>query len=70
MFGKILQKAIESGIISPVKNSTPTPVDVSVEAMKKKTLTKGTSVSYSGIKTTSRGLLTDAKLEKKTLLGS
>ena len=69
MFGKILQKAIESGIISPVKNSTPTPVDVSAEGMKKKTLTRGTNVSYSGIKTSSQGLLTGAKTEKKTLLG-
>jgi hypothetical protein len=70
MFGKAIQLAVQMGIVSPVKNSTPTPVDVSAEAMKKKTLTKGTSVSYSGIKTTSKGLLTDAKLEKKTLLGS
>jgi hypothetical protein len=71
MFGKAIQLAVQMGIVSPVKTttSTPTPVDVSVEGMKKKTLTKGTSVSYSGIKTSSKGLLTDAKLEKKTLLG-
>ena len=71
-FGKIIQKAIESGIISPVKTTTSIPmsVDVSSEGMKKKTLTRGTNVSYSGIRTTSKGLLTDVKLEKKTLLGS
>ena len=70
MFGKILQKAIQSGIISPVKNSTPTPVDVSAEGMKKKNLVKGTGVTYSGVRTSSRGLLSDVKLEKKTLLGA
>ena len=71
MLGKIIQKAVEMGIVSPVKTttSTPTPVDVSAEGMKKKTLARGTNVSYSGIRTTSKGLLTDAKLEKKTLLG-
>ena len=52
-----------------ITRSTPTPVDVSVEGMKKKTLTRGTNVSYSGIKTSSQGLLTGAKTEKKTLLG-
>jgi len=71
MLGKIIQKAVEMEIVSPVKTttSTPTPVDVSAEGMKKKTLARGTNVSYSGIRTTSKGLLTDAKLEKKTLLG-
>jgi hypothetical protein len=52
-----------------ITRSTPTPVDVSAEGMKKKTLTRGTNVSYSGIKTSSQGLLTGAKTEKKTLLG-
>ena len=52
-----------------ITRSTPTPVDVSAEGMKKKTLTRGTNVSYSGIRTTSKGLLTGAKTEKKTLLG-
>ena len=47
----------------------PTPVDVSAEGMKKKTLAKGTGVTYSGIKTSSQGLLTGAITEKKTLLG-
>ena len=52
-----------------IPRSQPTPVDVSAEGMKKKTLTRGTNVSYSGIKTSSQGLLTGAKTEKKTLLG-
>ena len=51
--------------------SIPMAVDVSAEGMKKKskTLTKGTGVSYSGIKTSSQGLLAGANVEKKTLLG-
>ena len=49
--------------------STPISVDVSATGMKKKTLTKGTGVSYSGIKTSSQGLLVGANTEKKTLLG-
>ena len=51
--------------------SQPTPVDVSSEGMKKKskTLARGTGVTYSGVRTTSQGLLTGAKTEKKTLLG-
>ena len=51
--------------------SSPTPVDVSAEGMRKKskTLTRGTGVTYSGVKTSSQGLLTGAKTEKKTLLG-
>ena len=49
--------------------SQPTPVDVSAAGMKKKTLSKGTGVTYSGIKTSSQGLLVGAKTEKKTLLG-
>ena len=55
-----------------LSKSTPMAVDVSAEGMKKKskTLTKGTGVSYSGIKTSSQGLLTGAKTEKKTLLGA
>jgi hypothetical protein len=50
------------------KSST---VDVSAEGMKKqsKTLARGTGVTYSGIRTSSQGLLTGAKTEKKTLLG-
>ena len=51
-----------------ITRSTPMAVDVSSEGMKKK-LTRGTNVSYSGIKTSSQGLLTGAKTEKKTLLG-
>jgi hypothetical protein len=51
--------------------STPMSVDVSAEGMKKKskTLARGTGVTYSGVKTSSQGLLTGAKTEKKTLLG-
>ena len=51
--------------------SIPMAVDVSAEGMRKKskTLTKGTGVSYSGIKTSSQGLLVGANVEKKTLLG-
>ena len=51
--------------------SIPMAVDVSAEGMRKKskTLTKGTGVSYSGIKTSSQGLLVGANTEKKTLLG-
>ena len=54
-----------------IPRSQPTPVDVSAEGMKKKskTLTKGTGVTYSGIKTSSQGLLVGANTEKKTLLG-
>jgi hypothetical protein len=49
----------------------PTPVDVSAEGMRKKskTLARGTGVTYSGVRTSSQGLLTGAKTEKKTLLG-
>ena len=53
----------------PITLSTPMAVDVSATGMKKKTLTKGTGVSYSGIKTSSQGLLVGANVEKKTLLG-
>jgi hypothetical protein len=49
--------------------STPMAVDVSAEGMKKKTLARGTGVTYSGVKTSSQGLLTGARTEKKTLLG-
>ena len=50
--------------------STPMSVDVSAEGMKKTSKAlKGTTVSYSGIRTSSQGLLTGAKTEKKTLLG-
>lgn len=51
--------------------STPMPVDVSAEGMKKKskTLARGTGITYSGVRTSSQGLLTGAITEKKTLLG-
>jgi len=62
---------MESQGLRNIQISKPMAVDVSAEGMKKKskTLTKGTGVSYSGIKTSSQGLLTGAKTEKKTLLG-
>ena len=52
-----------------ITRSTPMAVDVSAEGMKKKTLSRGTGVTYSGVRTSSQGLLTGAKTEKKTLLG-
>ena len=54
-----------------LSKSTPMAVDVSAEGMRKKskTLTRGTGVTYSGVRTSSQGLLTGAKTEKKTLLG-
>jgi hypothetical protein len=71
MFSKAIQLAVSIGAIKPVTKSTPMSVDVSAEGMKKKskTLARGTGVTYSGIRTTSQGLLTGAKTEKKTLLG-
>jgi hypothetical protein len=69
-FSKMIRVAELVGAVKAVK-STPTPVDVSADGMKKKskTLARGTGVTYSGIRTTSQGLLTGAKTEKKTLLG-
>ena len=67
-FGKLVAQAMQMGMIK-VANSTPEIHDVTVEGIKKK-FDRGTNVSYSGIKTSSKGLLTDVKLEKKTLLGS
>jgi hypothetical protein len=78
--GKMVVRFIKSpevqAMIKPVTKSTPTPVDVSaagmaMEARKTKTLkgARGTGVTYSGVKTSSQGLLTGAKTEKKTLLG-
>ena len=69
--GKMVVRLVEQNpqLFKRVVTSTPTPVDVSAAGMKKKNLTKGTGVTYSGIKTSSQGLLTGAKTEKKTLLG-
>ena len=69
--GKMVVRLVEQNpqLFKRVVTSTPTPVDVSAEGMKKKTLTKGSGVTYSGVKTSSQGLLTGAKTEKKTLLG-
>ena len=66
---RILKSPEGQKIFKPVVTSTPSPVDVSAAGMKKKNLSKGTGVTYSGIKTSSQGLLTGAKTEKKTLLG-
>ena len=62
---------LESQGLRNIQISKPSLVDVSVEGMKKKskTLTRGTGVTYSGVRTSSQGLLTGAKTEKKTLLG-
>ena len=56
--------------------SIPMAVDVSaagmaMEARKTKTLkgSRGSGVTYSGVKTSSQGLLTGVNTEKKTLLG-
>ena len=69
--GKMVVRLVEQNpqLFKPVTKSTPTPVDVSAAGMKKKNLSKGTGVTYSGIRTSSQGLLTGAKTEKKTLLG-
>jgi hypothetical protein len=69
MFKKAIQLAVSMGVVKPVTSSSPMAVDVSAEGMKKKNLPKGTGVTYSGIRTSSQGLLTGAKTEKKTLLG-
>jgi hypothetical protein len=67
---RILKSPEGQKIFKPVTTSTPTPVDVSAEGMKKKNLPRGTGVTYSGIKTSSQGLLVGANTEKKSLLGS
>ena len=60
---------LESQGLRNIQISKPMPVDVSAEGMKKKTLARGTGVTYSGVRTSSQGLLTGAITEKKTLLG-
>jgi hypothetical protein len=66
-FAKMTMGQIPIG--GTIAKSVATPVDVSAEGMKKKNLPRGTGVTYSGVRTTSKGLLTDVKTEKKTLLG-
>jgi hypothetical protein len=66
-FAGMVTKQIPIG--GTIAKSVATPVDVSAEGMKKKNLPRGTGVTYSGVKTSSQGLLTGAKTEKKTLLG-
>ena len=73
-FGKMISRFVQSPegqkIFKPVTKSTPMAVDVSADGMRKKSKAlKGTGVTYSGIRTSSQGLLTGAKTEKKTLLG-
>ncbi len=63
-FAGMVTKQIPIG--GTIAKGIATPVDVTV---KKKTLTRGTSVSYSKIKTSADGLLTNPTIEKKTLLG-
>ena len=60
---------MESQGLRNIQISKPMAVDVSAQAMKKKNLAKGTGVTYSGVRTSSQGLLTGARTEKKTLLG-
>jgi len=62
---------LESQGLRNIQISKPSLVDVTAEGMKKKskTLTRGTGVTYSGVKTSSQGLLTGARTDKKTLLG-
>ena len=68
-FAKMTMRQMPIG--GTLSKSTPMAVDVTAEGMKKKskTLTRGTGVTYSGVKTSSQGLLTGANTEKKTLLG-
>ena len=66
---ELINRPDVAAAIKKATTSTPTPVDVSAEGMKKKNLARGTGVTYSGVRTSSRGLLSDVKLEKKTLLG-
>ena len=67
---KVVPEATEK-VYRAFSNTTSTPmsVDVTAEGMKKKNLPRGTGVTYSGVRTSSQGLLTGAKTEKKTLLG-
>jgi hypothetical protein len=65
-FFKGINTAISLGIIKAVTPSEPVVVDV---IAKKKTLTKGTGVTYSNIKTSPDGLLNQTEVQKKTLLG-
>jgi hypothetical protein len=60
---------MESQGLRNIQISKPSLVDVTSEGMKKKNLPRGTGVTYSGVRTSSQGLLTGARTEKKTLLG-
>ena len=63
-FAGMVTKQIPIG--GTIAKSVATPVDVTV---KKKTLTRGTGVTYSNIKTSPEGLLNQTNVQKKTLLG-
>jgi hypothetical protein len=64
----LMPNELNAAIAAAKKKSSA--VDVSADGMRKKSKAlKGTTVSYSGIKTSSQGLLTEVKTEKKTLLG-
>ena len=68
---KLFAKPEVQAMLKQSAKSKPMAVDVSADGMRKKSKAlKGTTVSYSGIKTSSQGLFTGAKTEKKTLLGS
>jgi hypothetical protein len=69
---KLFAKPEVQAMLKQSAKSTPMAVDVSADGMRKKSkaLARGTGVTYSGVKTSSQGLLTGAKTEKKTLLGS
>ena len=60
---------LESQGLRNIQISKPSLIDVTAEGMKKKNLPRGTGVTYSGVRTSSQGLLTGANTEKKTLLG-
>jgi hypothetical protein len=67
---KLFAKPEVQAMLKQSAKSKPMAVDVSADGMRKKSKAlKGTTVSYSGVKTSSQGLLTGAKTEKKTLLG-
>ena len=63
---ELLKRPDVAAAIKKINPSTPTPVDVTI---KKKTLTRGTGVTYSNIKTSPEGLLNQTNVQKKTLLG-
>jgi selenophosphate synthase len=63
---ELLNRPDVAAAIKKVSTSEPVVVDV---IAKKKTLTRGTGVTYSNIKTSPDGLLNQTEVQKKTLLG-